>query len=201
MGIQEQQAQQAAPMSQGQPQGQPQGQAMATPQGIPETEQGTALYNEAVVFLYDKHLEDMLASLKQANEKTIAPILSNIVNSTLRKLEQDSGQPFPIELAAEVGFRLLVTLVEDLIADKHIPKLPRKVILGTVADIINDYALTHKETVSPEQLQEFLSTLAGKPVQLQGQGQQGQPAPQQGQPAPQQGQPAPQQPPAQGLLQ
>ncbi len=157
-------------------------------QGFSETPQGTQLYEQAIEILYSDNIEGVLKRFEGLEGNQIPPALSNVVNTAIKRLEQDTGQALPVELAAEVGSRLLVALIEDLTQDKIIPELTEQQMAGAVADVLNDYALSHKDTVSPEQFKQFLEQLGGQPVDI-GQGGQTQAQPQAQGPAPTPSQP------------
>jgi len=56
----------------------------------------------------------------------------------------------------------------DLSEDGILPQMNEQQFMGAIADVINDYALGHPNTVSKEDLQMFLSQISGQDIQIPG---------------------------------
>jgi len=146
---------------------------------IPTTPEGEDLYNRAINLMYDENFDKLTKMFEGIQPQQIPNLLSEATNTVLMKMEQDNPG-LTLDVIAEVGFRLLEALVADLTELGLLEGMTREHYIGAIADIINDYALQHKETISPQQLQEFLQKLSGGQVEvpeIQEPAQTGEPAP------------------------
>jgi len=142
-----------------------QDQAMATEEdsgvegAIPETKYGKIGFDKAIKFLYGDKLKEVTTYLKGARPGQIPKRLADVVNVAITSLEQEGGEPMPIELAAEVGFRLMDALQEDMVGDEVMPELTDEELAQSISILMSDYANSHPDVVSPEQFHEFLGQL------------------------------------------
>ncbi len=131
---------------------------------IPASEEGEKLYQKAIVLLYDKNFDNLKAMFKDITPDQIPNNLSAAINGVLDRMESDRPD-ITIEVVAEVGFRLLEALVVDLSDLGLLEGMTRQHFLGAISDVINDYALNHKDKISPEQVQQFLQQLGNSEQQ------------------------------------
>jgi Mg/Co/Ni transporter MgtE len=129
---------------------------------IPTTPEGDKLYAEGIKLLYKKQYGNITKMLQNPIPSKVAPTLSKIVNKTLSKLNKRSEMT--IELAAEVGMRLLTALIEDMVQDGVIKELTPQQAMGAVADTINDYAI--QNNLPDEAVQQFLQQLKQKQQEM-----------------------------------
>ena len=131
----------------------------ALEQQIPETPEGTQLYNQAIELLYGQKYETISKSLQGKKDVQVSTGLANIVMSAIQRLSKDTGQKLGPKLATEVGFRLLKALMEDMVADGIIEPLNQKQFTVAVADMIDRYGKFAK--IPPSVMQKFLTELQG----------------------------------------
>jgi len=158
-------------------------------EAIPETEVGTKLFNMGLQVMYDGNFDNIINIAENAPPEKLGASLASIIVETIVRLEKDNPElKNRLELVAEVGSRLLEALITDLLKGKL--QINETQFMEAIANVISDYGLSHPETISQEDMQNFLKELSQKGRQ--------QPLGQQPQQQPQQEQ-QPQQPP--GLLQ
>ena len=129
---------------------------------IPSTPEGDKLFAQGIQFLYKEKFGPLVKMLKNAPPDKIASAYSMAVMQAFKKLE--ATQPMPIELAVEVGFRLLEALMTDTVQDGIVEPLNGQQFAGAIADAMIKYGRSHN--IPEQEVQAALQQMKqAQPVQ------------------------------------
>lgn len=127
----------------------------------PEVE---AFYQQGIELLFSERLEKMVNMFEVSGVEGFPDAMATAINTVLEAIEQQQGQPMAPEIAAAVGTRLFLKLLEKLYAFGFLPKLPIEAVGDAFSKALRMYAETHPQSVAPgdvEKLGAMLQQQAG----------------------------------------
>jgi hypothetical protein len=134
------------------------GQPARQPQTGGEAEQVQKLLKPAVEALYGENFDSMIQMFKANGIERFGQSMSTAINAVLQQLEQSSKMS--PEIAAGVGMKLFFMLLEDIVTGGVLPKLQIQTIQQALGETIKTYAETHPDTVTEQDMQQFIQQLA-----------------------------------------
>lgn len=116
-----------------------------------------ALIQRGVKLLYDERFDKLMAMFEANGIERFGDSVATAINTVITELE--GGESFPPETAARVGMELFAMLIEDVVSGGGMEGIGEEQISQALGKTLNMYAKTHKDTVTPQDMQNLAAAI------------------------------------------